>query len=350
MLSALTASLWQRRPDIILGTSPQFFCGWAALLASYWKRVPFVLEIRDIWPESIVAVGAMKNGRLLSILQFLERVMYRSATHIVTVGEGYRKNILSKVDVQKRSSVITNGVDIEHYIPFKTSGEFSERYGLQEKFVCSYVGTLGMAHGLDVVIRAAQILKKSGRQDIAFCLVGDGAQLESLQKEASEKGVDKLVVFTGRLPKEQIPMVLASSNVSLVHLKKCDLFSTVIPSKIFETMAMGKPIIMGVRGEAQDIVLGCEAGIPMEPDSAESLVAAVTRLADDTTLCHKLSQAGRQHVASEYNRDILAKRYLDLLRDVVDSKSTDVSHRSTEASATITENDMSNIPHSQHEC
>ncbi len=316
LVSAVLASLWLARPDVIVATSPQFFCGWAGVLASRLRRVPLVLEIRDIWPESIQAVGAMRNGLLLHILERLERWMYLAAEHVVAVGDGYRDRILQRADVSNRISVITNGVDPKRFAPRPADTELLRRWHVEGKFVCSYIGTIGMAHGLEVVLETARLFKAQGRNDIAFCLVGDGSSRERLEAEVRRDGLEELVVFTGLQPKEDIPTILASSDACLVHLKKCDLFETVIPSKIFETMAMGRPIIMGVLGPARDIVLQSGAGMAMEPESATSLVNAVETLADNRLLATCLGRAGRQYVLANFNRDVLAERFLRLLENV----------------------------------
>jgi hypothetical protein len=286
------------------------------VFVSWLKRVPFVLEIRDIWPESIETVGAIRSRTLLRLLERLERRMYRAADHIVAVGEGYRAKILEKADVADRITVITNGVDLEFFVPGGPDPKFLHLWDLEGKFVCSYVGTLGMAHGLEVVIRAAKVLKAKGRRDICFCLVGDGAARKRLEEAAREAGVEHLVVFTGRQPKEEVPRILASSGACLIHLKKCELFGTVLPSKIFETMAMGRPIIMGVDGEARRIVMHAGAGVEMEPDSPESLVAAVERLADDPAFAAEHGRAAREYVTRHYDRNSMAARFLSLLERI----------------------------------
>jgi hypothetical protein len=318
MLSAIWTALWLPRPDVVIATSPQFFCGWAGVWASRLRRRPFVLEIRDIWPESIVAVGALKNRRMLQFLEWLERRMYRAADHIVAVGNGYRDRILDKVDVSGRISVIRNGVDPEKFSAAHVEAldEFRSRWGLKGRLVCSYVGTIGMAHGLEVVLDAADRLRQRGRTDVRFLLVGDGAQREHLEAAARSRGLSDAVVFTGRLPREAMPTALAASDVCLVHLKGTELFGSVIPSKIFETMAMGRPIIMGVRGEAQDIVLAAEGGVAMEPDSADSLVAAILQLADDAGLRERMGQSAQRYVVEHFSREHLAGEFLDLLERV----------------------------------
>jgi glycosyltransferase involved in cell wall biosynthesis len=314
---AVVASLRLPRPDVVIATSPQFFCGWAGVWASRLKRAPLVLEVRDIWPESIEAVGALRNRGLLRFLEFLERRMYRAAREIVTVGNGYRDNLLGKVAGERRISVITNGVDLARFAPAPPNAPLLRKWDLEGKFVCSYLGTIGMAHGLEVVLGAARRLQAQGRDDIRFVLAGDGAARRQLIEAAQDAGLNHMVVFPGRLSREEAPELLASSHASLVHLKKCELFTTVIPSKIFETMAMGRPIIMGVEGESRDIVLEAGAGLPMEPNCPDSLVSCVTRLADDPMLLHSLGQAGRRSVAERFSRDVLAGRYLELLGRVV---------------------------------
>ncbi len=317
MVSAIFAFLFFcRRPQVIVATSPQFFCGWAGVVCSYLKWTRFVLEIRDIWPESIVTVGAMKKGMATRVLEFLEKWMYRSANHIVTVGEGYKNNISQKVNVGERISVVTNGVDSDQFQPRSKDQAFLKDHELTDKFVCSYVGTIGMAHGLEVTINAAKLLKQQGRDDITFCLVGDGARRSALEKLVQENDVANLVKFAGRLPKSEMPCVLASSDCLLIHLKKTDLFETVIPSKIFEAMAMQRPIIMGVRGESADIVRRSGSGIDMEPDNAADLAKAVIKLKDDSDLYQKLCQEGRRFADENYSRDVLAGRMREVLEAV----------------------------------
>ncbi len=325
MLCAVLASIRLPRPDVVIATSPQFFCGWAGVIVARMKRAPLVLEIRDLWPDSIRAVGAMRNRLLLRILELLERAMYRSARRIVTVGAGYRARILEKVDLQDRISVVTNGVDLERFVPHKPDRRLRRTWNLDGQFVCSYVGTIGMAHGLEVVLEAAKTLKNKDRRDIAFCLVGDGASRKPLEEQVERAGLNDMVVFAGRQPKERIPAILAASDACLIHLKELGLFETVIPSKMFEIMAMNRPIIMGVRGEARDIVLEAGAGLVMKPGSAESLIRAVETLADRPDLASSLGRAARQYVAAHYNRDALAARYLKLLQRIANTRAAGTS-------------------------
>ena len=204
MFSSILFSLFVKKPEVIIATSPQFFCGWAGLIASRMRRKSFILEIRDIWPDSIVAVGAMRNKILLRILEWLELIMYNAADHIVTVGNGYKEKLIEKGVREGYISVITNGFDSEIFFPRKSDEKISRIYKPNHEFVCSYIGTIGMACGLEVVLLAAKLLKKFKRHNIKFLLVGSGAVKERLQKQAIEDGLDN-VVFVDRQDKNNIP-------------------------------------------------------------------------------------------------------------------------------------------------
>lgn len=316
MVSATVASLLGPRPDVVVASSPQFFCGWAGVLASRLRRAPLVLEIRDLWPESIVAVGAMKDSRLIRMLEWLERRMYAAAHAIVTVGDGYRRELEARGVPAERISVIPNGIDGAVFQPRPDDGRVRDEWQLGSRFVCAYVGTIGMGCGLDVVLRAARRLREEGRDDVRFLLVGDGAVREDLEAEARAEGLSA-VVFTGRLPKARMPEVLAAADACLVHLTRTPLFRTVLPSKIFEAAAMAKPIVLGVEGFAADLVGRAGAGICIEPENEAQLLEAVTRLAADRALAHKLGESGLEHLGRPYDWSGLAQTYLAKLEGVV---------------------------------
>ena len=313
--SAVLAGLFQKRPDVLIATSPQFFCGIAGAVVSRLRGIPFVLEIRDIWPESIAAVGAMKKSVLLRALEALELAMYRSATRIVTVGEGYREQLVARGVPAERIDVIPNGVDGRVFRDRGAGPELRERFGLGDAFVCAYVGTIGMASGLDVALRAARLLEARGRRDIRLVLVGDGAIREELEARARADGLP--VLFTGRQPKSSMPDFLAMADVCLVHLARKDLFRTVLPSKIFEATAMRRPIVLGVEGFSAELVTRAEAGLCIEPENEEQLVDALCRLADDRALAARLGEAGHENIARHYDYDALAPRYAELLSELV---------------------------------
>ena len=328
MLSSTLAALFAKRFDIVIATSPQFFCGWAGVLVRAFRRRPFILEIRDIWPESIVAVGAMSNRRVLRMLEKLELWMYAAATHIVTVGDGYRRQLLAKHVTDDRLSVITNGVDRDRFVPQPPDLALKAKHGLGDAFVCAYVGTIGMASGLEVVLEAGKRLQAKGRLDIRFLLVGEGAVRKDLQMQARSAGLDN-VIFTGRQPKELMPAFLSIADACLVHLRKTDLFASVLPSKIFEAAAMARPIVLGVEGDAADLVQQAGAGMCIEPENVEQLIETVEALADDPSRGVAMGQAGHDYVTTHYDRDILARRYLDVIEDVL-ARSRDYGHQAVQ--------------------
>jgi hypothetical protein len=321
LISAVCSSFFLKRPDVIIATSPQFFCGWTGVLVSKLKRVPFILEIRDIWPESIIAVGAMHNRSLVRVLEWLEKIMYASADHIVTVGEGYRQRLREKSVPESCISVVMNGIDRELFNPRKPNQELKRQYGIENAFVCSYTGTIGMACGLEILIEAAWELKERGISDIVFFLVGDGASRRNLETKTEEMQLDN-VIFTGRQPKDKMPDFLAISDVCFIHLRKTELFATVMPSKIFEAAGMAKPIINGVQGFAAKFIDVAGAGINIEPENSGQLIHALLSLRSDPNLRETYGKAGRAYVISHFDRDRLAVDYLAIIDAVVHSKDT----------------------------
>lgn len=316
MVSASIASLFLKKPDILIATSPQFFCGWAGVIASWIKRTPFVLEIRDVWPEGITAAGGLqKAGLAVQYIEKLAMAMYRAADHIVTVGEGYKEKLVAKGVPAEKISIITNGVDPELFSPRPVSSDLRERYGLGGRFVVSYIGTIGMACALDIVLRAARKLKEEEDARIVFLLVGDGATRKQLEATARQKGLDN-VVFTGRLEKALMPDCLAVSDVCLVHLRRTPLYETVFPSKMFEAAAMAVPIILGVKGFAAKLISDSGAGLCIEPEDENELVNAIYTLLESPDLRKQLGRSGRDRILRDFNRDALADEYIEVLNRV----------------------------------
>lgn len=316
MFSAALRALFLERPDVIIATSPQLFCGWAGVITSWTRFRPLILEMRDLWAESIVTLTSVTPGPLLRALEWLEFRMYGCAPNIVTVGEGYTRQLVERGVPAERITIITNGVDRELFAPRPRDLELATRLGVEGRFVCSYIGTVGMASGLEVVVRAGLKLRNRGRRDIVFLVVGDGATRESLQARVAQLGLDN-VILTGREPKALIPAYLSISDCSLVHLRRAPLYTTVLPSKIFEAAYMKRPIVLGVEGEAARVVTASGGGICIEPDNDDQLIDAVERLADDPALRERLGQAGHDYVVLHYDRDRLAGDYLDLIDRVL---------------------------------
>lgn len=316
--TSVLAALRVPRPDVVIATSPQFFCGWAGVWTARLKRCPFVLEIRDLWPDSITAVGALREGwfpqLLLRYLQWLEKRMYRAAAQIVTVGEGYREKLLEKGVADEKIQVISNGVDSTVFSPRPPDAKMRSSVGAKDgALLIGYVGTIGMAHGLEVIIRTALLLKARGIEDVRFVVIGDGAKRAALEQMAADKDCDS-VVFVGRQPKDSIPAWLASLDACLVHLSDRELFRTVLPSKIFEAAAMGKPILLGVRGKAQEIIEAANSGICFPPEDAVALLEAIEQLRSMPDRGRALGESGRDYVMRHFQYDALSKVYCETLQ------------------------------------
>jgi glycosyltransferase involved in cell wall biosynthesis len=309
--------LLRPRADVVVATSPQFFAGWAGWPVARAHGAPFVLEIRDIWPDSIVAVGALPDGRIIRTLGRLERALYDGADHIVAVGDGYRMNMIRKGVGPSKISVITNGVDVDLFEPREPDQELRARLGFTpETFVVTFAGTIGMASELDVVLQTARRLKAKGRDDIRFLLVGDGAQRAELEARARSERLDN-VVFTGLVPRAELPAYLASSDACLAHFRKQELFQMILPNKFFEDAAMEKPILLGFEGEARTMLQEADCGIAFEPSNAAELAAAAQRLADTPAEeRRRLGENGRRYVLEHFDRRRLAHDYLEVLERV----------------------------------
>ena len=254
------------------------------------------------------------------MLEWLELFAYRKADRIVPVTDAFRRDMMDKGVDERKITVIKNGVDLRFFQSAADGSELASQLGVEGKFVASYVGTHGMAHHLETILEAAAFID---HQDIVFLLVGDGAERNRLLALRDRMGL-KNVIMLDQLPKASMPALWSISDASLVLLKKMDLFRTVIPSKIFESMAMEVPIILGVAGESQAMIEEAEAGICITPERADELAAAVMRLYEDRELGKRLGAKGRRYVEDHFNRDLLAERYAELLAVCVRPRSSAV--------------------------
>lgn len=318
MLMAILMAPFLPKADVVISTSPQFFNGLAGYFVSRIKRARWLLEIRDLWPESIIAVGAINNKHAIALLEWIERFVYRKADHIVAVTNAFKTHIAAHGAKSDDITVIRNGVDLRFFdSDAKRDQDYARSIGVEGKFVASYVGTHGMAHGLDTLVEAAELLR--ARDDIVFLMAGDGAERGRLQQEINQRGLTNIIML-GQLPKADMPKLWSVSDASLVLLRKLDLFLTVIPSKIFESMAMKKPIVMGVEGESREIIEQAGSGLMMEPENAVDLAAAVAKLADSPELCRTLGESGFDYVSVHFDRSKLAELFEQQLARLVATK------------------------------
>lgn len=304
MVTSFVAGLWVRRPDLVVATSPQFFTavgGWA--LAAV-RRKPFVFELRDIWPASITAVDAIKKSKIISFLEKVELFLYRRAERIIVVTESFKTELIERGIEGEKIDVILNGVDLNRYEPMpQKDSEFAITYGLEGKFVAGYIGTHGMAHGLEHIVRAATML--ADKDDIRIIFAGGGAARAKVERLVEEQGLTNVVLIP-RVSKEEMPRLWSLCDVSLVNLRNAPLFKTVIPSKIFESMGMGIPMVVSMPvGEATQLVEQSKSGLIVHSESPEEIAAAIVEFKDDQNMLRDFA-ANARAAASTYSRDKLA--------------------------------------------
>jgi hypothetical protein len=316
MVSAVGVSPRVKAPDLVISTSPQFFSACAAYLISRMKQVPFVFELRDIWPESIKAVGAMKSSLIIRMLEKIEIFLYHHAVKIVSVTHSFKNTLIRRGVPGDKITVVTNGVDLERFRPREKDADLKEKYGLEGKFVAGYIGTHGMAHALETLLEAAdQVRHQAGGDRFRFILLGNGARKAHLLEKAKEMDLDN-VIFIDSVPKEDVAKYWSLLDVSIIHLRKTPLFTTVIPSKLFECMGMGIPVLHGVMGESAKMVEKHGVGMLFEPENADALCRGLQTLAGDPDVYKKMTR-NCLAAAPEYDRKNLAARMLAELETAV---------------------------------
>ena len=317
-LSAAVRGLSLPRSDVIIGTSPQLLVGLAAWWLAFAKRLAFVFEVRDLWPESLTAVGMGSQGSLLNqALGTIAKFLYSHADHIVVVTEAFRDHLVKHWHVPpQKISVVENGVETDLFAPspVEATARLPRQLDAQGKFLVCYVGTMGMAHGLETLLDAAdQLLREN--PNVLFVLIGEGAEKERIKALAQSRGLVN-VRFLDQQPREQIPAYISASNACLVLLKKTDVFKTVIPTKMLEFMSCARPVIVGVDGQAKAIIEEADAGIVIEPENSRALVEAVHRLAGDTLLAETLGRNGRVYILRYFSRKRTAEEYIRVLEQL----------------------------------
>ena len=295
-----------RECDIIVATSPQFFTALSGRTLGFFKRKPWIMEVRDLWPDSIKAVGAMKESVVLKYFSKEEKWCYSSAKKIVVVTNSFKREIAKKGIPEDKIFVIKNGANTELFKPREKSQELLRKLGLEGKRVLGYVGTLGMAHKIDFLIDCVKEL-----DDYALMILGNGAEKENIQQKIENEGI-KNVVLLDSVSKNEVAEYIALQDAALVNLRKSSLFTTVIPSKIFETASMRIPIMLGVDGEAREIVEEFGAGLFYEPENREDFLEKLNTLFSSPEV-YKNCCDGGEKLAAAYDRKRLAAEMLEII-------------------------------------
>lgn len=308
MITAFTVGLFEPRPDVVIATSPQFFTAVAGWALGAVRRLPVVLELADLWPESISAVGAMRANFAIRLLSRLELFLYRQSRCVIALTSAFKRNLVGRGIDPAKIEVVTNGVDLRRYGKRPRDTGLARELGLEGRFVVGYVGTLGMAHALERVLEAAALL--ANHAEIRFLFVGPGAARAGLMQHAARERLGN-VIFMPAQAKESMPACWSLCDLALVHLKDTPLFATVIPSKIFEAMGMGRAIVLAApEGEAADIVRATGAGIVLPPENPGALARAVLALSREPAAVERL--AGKALAAAPaFTRERQARDMID---------------------------------------
>ena len=319
--SAASTGLFLSRPEVVIATSPQLLVALAGWWLARCKRVPFVFEVRDLWPESLAAVGMGNGDSLLHrALSKIAGFLYRRSDRVVVVTPAFEDYLVQHWRVpREKISVIENGVETELFAPGLSTAEAAtalrRELCAEGKFVVSYIGTMGMAHGLETIIAAAAQLRDAS-PEIVFLMIGEGAEKERIAALARERGLSNLR-FVDQQPRERIPAYICASDACLVLLKRTDLFKTVIPTKMLEFMSCARPVILGVDGQARAILDEGRAGLAIEPENSEALVNAIRYLAANPEVARELGRNGREHIVRKFSRRQTAEKYIHTLEDLL---------------------------------
>jgi colanic acid biosynthesis glycosyl transferase WcaI len=312
-VSAALSGLALRRPEVVIATSPQLLCALSGWWLAWWKRVPFVFEVRDLWPESLAAVGASSEGTLLHrMLGALAGFLYRRADRIVVVAPAFQDHLVRYWNVPAaKISVVENGVETDLFRLEPAATDVRKQLKLEERFLICYIGTMGNAHGLETLIAAAEELQTALPRAM-FLLIGEGAEKERIVKIAAGRGLNN-IRFLGQQPRERIPVYVSAADVCLVMLRKSELFKTVIPTKLLEYMACERPTIVAVDGQARQIVEEAGAGVFVEPENSKALVKAILELSEEPERRRQMGASGRQYIVDKFSRETTAREYIGVL-------------------------------------
>ena len=315
MVSAYFAAKHEPVPDVVVSTSPQFFTAVAAWRYAARAKCRYVFELGDLWPASIAAVGAMRTNFLLRLIERLELRMYRDADAVVALTQAFKDNLVARNIPANKIAVVINGVDLWRYAPSPRNQALANELDIKtDNIVIGYIGTHGMAHALGNILDAAARLRD--HKNIKFLFAGAGAERDGLMARATAEKLEN-VIFLASQPKSRMPAVWSQCDVALVHLKNSPIFAGVIPSKIFEAMAMGLPVLFaGPTGEGSEIVKAADTGPVIAAEDPEALATSVLQLATDPDMRRQFA-ANSLKAAAAYSREAQARKMIDVLAHVV---------------------------------
>lgn len=326
MVLAIVAGLKAPSCDIVFATSPSLFVGVAGYIISWLKRVPFVFEVRDLWPETAVVMGALRNPTVIKFTMWLARFLYQKAERNIALTEGIKQGIIENGGSAKKIVFVPNGVDDDIFATLspERAAQVRREYGWENRFVLLYAGTLARSDGLEASVRAAASLAE--HKDFLLAFVGEGEVKPQLMALAEELGLTN-VVFIPAQPKCRIPDFIAAADVCLVPIRADGFFQMTLPNKVFDYLAGARPIIVAMPpGETQNLVERAGAGLTVPPEDEISLAAAILKLWADPQVCQQYGKNGRQFALKHFLRSHLAGRLASTLDAVLQKRGTVVGH------------------------
>jgi glycosyltransferase involved in cell wall biosynthesis len=316
---SVPAALRAGPTDLVMGTTPPMFQAASAWLVAWLRRCPFLLEVRDLWPEFAIGLGVLRNRLLIAMARWLEHFLYARAAHIVVNSPAYRDYLISKGIAGEKVSLVANGVDPEMFDPAADGRDLRAELGLQERFVVTYAGALGLANDLDTMLRAASRLRDESA--VQFLLVGDGKERSSLEARALDLGLNN-VTFVGGQPKNRMPAFLAASQACVAVLKNIPMFRTTYPNKVFDYMAAGRPTILVIDGVIRDVIEASRGGIFVPPGDDAALAEAVRLLLRDRKRAELMGARAREYVVEHFDRRKQAEQFAALVGRLAGQEAT----------------------------
>jgi glycosyltransferase involved in cell wall biosynthesis len=314
MFSSVWTALFVKDPDIIMGTTPQIFQALSAWFVASLRRKPFLLEVRDLWPEFGISMGVITNPIVIAPARWLENFLYKHATHILVNSPAYRKYLIGKGVPENKITFIPYGTDINMFNPTVDGSHIRKKFGLEDKFTVVYAGALGQANDIDTILRAAMRLQDES--SIRFILFGDGKERTRLEAEAKAKKLDN-IIFAGPCPKKEMPFVLASSDVCLAILQNIPMFRTTYPNKVFDYMAAGRATILVIDGVIREVIESSNGGIYVNPGDDQMLAKTILELSKDPARTNQMGENARAYLVKHLNRHDRLDETLHLLKNLV---------------------------------
>lgn len=315
-ISSVIASFKLRKKDyfVALTISPPFFSCFSVYIISKILRCPYILDIQDIYPETLEVLGVIKNKAVIKFLEFWEIFLYKKAKKIIVISNGFKKTLVERSINENKVEVIENWADPDVFVNSeKLKNELRQRYKFNGKFIVMFVGTIGICQGLENSIKALELLRKN--EDIHFVFLGDGVSKNLLVNYVNDNNL-KNATFIERQPHNLIPEFMSLGDVYLSHIRNNRLYSVTIPCKTYEYLAMGKPILMAVTGEGKELVEGMKSGIGVEPENPYKLAEAVSKIYSDKDLYKSLLNNGREYIIKYANRKNMTQKFIDIIRSI----------------------------------